>query len=286
MHTCIRNCDSYLRPNPALVADLHELIGKRLLCHCRLSEPCHGDALIAAVSELVFNVSSVDTTIQVGIFREPDEFAEAALGSGHLFEQHVELAAIIEGLRFRMSSSTSTIVQFRRAAVDRWRAHARSLSPRERELHSSLDPGVEKIMHGKSLLLLRDMLLDFKFPNANELIHYMSTGFPLAGPFPRTSIFPPVERLAVYDIPDLWASCEQIRAEVLASCRSSGDAELDDSLFAVTLKETENGWLEGPLGQCDLAALGAWVPSRRFAVRQGGKLHRSTIIPCRRSTPA
>ena len=63
-----------------------------------------------------------------------------------------------------------------------------------------------------------------------------------------------------------------IRDDVLASCRASGDPDLDRQLYAATCEEVSKGWLIGPLGQTDLDNLGLWLPSRRFAVKQGFKV--------------
>ena len=41
----------YSRDFEALLKALHRLAGKRLLCHCKLSEDCHGDCIVRAFRE-------------------------------------------------------------------------------------------------------------------------------------------------------------------------------------------------------------------------------------------
>lgn len=48
---CIERYEEYLRGNAKLLADLPELVGKRLGCWCK-PQPCHGDVLIKLMLEL------------------------------------------------------------------------------------------------------------------------------------------------------------------------------------------------------------------------------------------
>jgi len=46
--------EKWIRNNPELLADLHELQGKILGCWCKNGELCHGDILIKLVKERVY----------------------------------------------------------------------------------------------------------------------------------------------------------------------------------------------------------------------------------------
>ena len=171
-----------------------------------------------------------------------------------------------------MGASTAEVVSLRRSVLDHWRKRASALVGSEAAVHAAMDPAIRRILEGKNILLFKEMLHDIGFPAADDLAHYMTAGFPLAGEFPQTGVFPEQERTANFSVADLWASAAQIRAEVIAACRGSGDLALDEELFATTCEEAEKGWLRAPLSQVELAPLGSWVPSRRFGIRQGGKL--------------
>lgn len=263
---------AFLGTSPALLADLHELSGKRVVCHCSPSSPCHGDALIAAFADHLLDTPVTDATIVLGIFHDPLEFTDAALRLRHPFEAHMGSDAIVAGLRFRMTSSTQAVIDRRRAALAYWTDRARALADAEQHLHASLNPVVEKITANKKFLVFREMLLSIDFPSTYELVHHLSAGFPLVGDFPKTQVFPERLRPALFEVADLWKAAHQIRATVTASCSSSGDPELDLRLFDATVAEVSLGWLEGPFTEKDLDPLGIWIPSRRFAVVQGQKL--------------
>lgn len=46
----ITEYDTWIRGNEALLADLHELVGKSLGCYCA-PKPCHGDVLAQLIKE-------------------------------------------------------------------------------------------------------------------------------------------------------------------------------------------------------------------------------------------
>ena len=62
------------------------------------------------------------------------------------------------------------------------------------------------------------------------------------------------------------AQAPAIREEVLATCTSSGDKELDEKVYTATTDEASRGWLQGPLTEEQLSALGPWILSRRFGI--------------------
>ena len=264
--------DSMLRASPVLISCLPELLGKRLCCHCSPGRPCHADALIAAAGDYVLEAPTLETTIHVGIFRQPEEFARAALQLPHPFEEHASTDAVIEGLRFRMAHGMDEVAWVRREALQKWTARAKELEVQEQHLHDTMDPGVARVMQGKRILLLKEMMVDVGFPSAAALAHHLATGFPLAGEYPVTEVFPESRRDALFAVQDLWRDRKSIRQEVLAACRPSGDDDLDAMLYEATVAEVERGWLEGPLEAADVDQLGLWVPSRRFGIMQTGKL--------------
>ena len=85
VHECIAKFDSNLL---ALMAELLELSGKRLLCHCRRGAPSHADAIIGAFAEFVMNAPTHDATLQVGVYRDEVESAGEALKVDAFFEAH------------------------------------------------------------------------------------------------------------------------------------------------------------------------------------------------------
>ena len=160
----------------------------------------------------------------------------------------------------------------RRAALRHWRSRADRLHERELRLHEQMHPDVAKVMDGKRLLLMKEMLLSVGFERTDALIKHLVSGFPLAGAFPATGVLPPAARPAALSVEDLWRTARTTQRRTSESCRSTGDAQVDQEVYEATLAEKDRGWLDGPLSEEQLDAMGAWVPSRRFGVGQGVKL--------------
>ena len=54
------------RARPTLMSQLHQLSDIVLLCHCEISDPCHGDVLIKAWEEKFLNGGPRDTVEEAG----------------------------------------------------------------------------------------------------------------------------------------------------------------------------------------------------------------------------
>ena len=116
----IRRFRSMLQDSQNLQQQLHQLTGKVLLCHCSLSEPCHGDVLIQAWEDKFLS----------GAFLDEDEEAAQA-------EELFRAAALRQPVEEPESQSEEEAGQEPRGAG--WRGEGDPLmvgsSPVKRELH-------------------------------------------------------------------------------------------------------------------------------------------------------
>ena len=269
---CLARFDAYMRSSAGLRDHLGDLEGKRLLCHCRRGAPCHGDRIISFFRD-VFAASDPASSITVGVFHDPEQFAIAALRCAHPFESSDLPSPLLSSIRFRMTSSVKEVIEARCKAIEFWVGRAASLAGREAELHDQVDPEVERIIAKKRILLMGEMLAAVNFPTGKELVHYLSAGFPVVGKYPETGVFPPASRCAMFEPEDLWRRSRNARAEVAAEARGSGDPILDREVLEASLDEAAKGWLKGPIAPEVLdREIGCWVPSRRFGIRQGKKM--------------
>ena len=58
-----------------------------------------------------------------------------------------------------------------------------TLEADERKLHASIDPGVERIVHSKSILLFKRMLQDIQYDDM-EVVDILVNGVSLTGDLP------------------------------------------------------------------------------------------------------
>ena len=101
------------------MADITELRGKRLLCHCAVGARCHGDALIAAYTELLSD-SVIDASVNVGVFHGEAEFARQALQLSHPYEHHALTDDLRRGLLVRAQCSQEALVLHQDSFINRW----------------------------------------------------------------------------------------------------------------------------------------------------------------------
>jgi hypothetical protein len=85
----------------------------------------------------------------------------------------------------------------------RWSTRARELDAREQEFHASLHPDVKGSVGRKRLLLLRELLLEARFPGAEQVFDSMVHGFDVVGAVPASGVFPAWRREAVASIDSL-----------------------------------------------------------------------------------
>ena len=98
----------------------------------------------------------------------------------------------------------------------------------------------------------------------------LAFGTSLIGTVPRTGVFDQAFKPALSTQDELFDQAKASNLAILHSVRSSGDSELDDTVFSKTLEERDAGWLRGPV---DVKAMGPGsVLSRRFGLKQPNKV--------------
>ena len=150
----------------------------------------------------------------------------------------------------------------------KWPARASALARRERLLHEAMDPHVAKVLEGKNLLMLKEILHESGFRGADDFVNSMSKGFDVIDDLAPTGQFKPQPRRCALSKETLWSQSRQVRSGTPSSVGASGDAELDDEITKVTNEELEAGWLLGLFTEAELdCRLGLWLPAPRFGIR-------------------
>ena len=137
----------------------------------------------------------------------------------------------------------------------------------------SSPPHVHRILKNKNVALFKALLKECGHPD-HMLVEEMLQGSKLTGLLPKSNVFPSMPARAMISEQDLRKASVWVRPRVLGLTTGSGSPQLDSEVWAATLEEVAQGWLEGPVEpeQLDLLYPGGWVPARRFAVSQAEKL--------------
>ena len=207
---------------------------------------------------------------RVGVFYAPHEHVAAATTFAHPFSAlaaddttKVAVTRVLEWCPSRTRAHWQELLR-------KWPARSSALARRERLLHEAMDTHVAKVLEGKNLLLLREILHESGFRKADDLFNSMSKGFDVIGDLAPTSQFEPQPRRRALSKETLWSRSRQVRSGILSSVGASGDAELDDKVTKATKEGLEAGWLFGPFTEAELyCRLGLWLQAPRFGFRQG-----------------
>ena len=200
------------------------------------------------------------------MYRSCEAFVEAAVEAGHPVSKANRLPMVLQEAVDAISSKPSfQLAKERHATLSYWLDRAKTLSPAECCLHSSLPEALGKILAPKRLLLWKEMLIHYGYPDV-EVYDEVVDGIHLAGTAPTVPSFDPCFKPAKVSTQELADSAKASRGAMLSSIRSSGDPEIDAAVFEKTLEELSCGWLAGPFEASDLPADA--VISRRFGIRQ------------------
>lgn len=222
-----------------------------------------GDKLTMDVDEEKLKPSDL---AHFGVYRTGEQFVKAAVKAGHPIGKDTKLPAPLqEAVNFVASHSSYEVAKSRHSTLVYWLDRAKSLQDEEKRLHSNLPVSMQGILAPKRLMLWKDMMSYYGYPDC-EVFDEVVAGIDLAGPVIPVKSFDPCFKPAKVSVAELSRSSKASRVAMLSTIRSSGDGELDESVFAKTMEELECGWLEGPIDPCDLPD--GSVVSRRFGIKQ------------------
>ena len=165
--------------------------------------------------------------------------------------------------------SVHQIALERTEEVKRWVALSKELPNKERDLKSSIRPRLAEALKDKKLCLLKQLLEEAGHEDTG-LVEDIKRGFDLTGALPRSGVFNQKFRPASMTCEDLTKVSNLSREVLLESVQSSGDKEIDLSLFRTTLKEVEKSFIRGPINKEELPA-GSTL-TKCFPVKQKNKV--------------
>ena len=199
-----------------------------------------------------------------------DGFVAEAVRRGHpanFFDSLSE--SMMEAIRKNALLKPSQVVSFRANWFKRWTARALELRGEEKRLMDALPPHRRKVLQGKRLVLLREILQDAGYPDV-KLAEDIAAGFDLVGETERSEAMPDHLLPATISIDELLDTAPGANRGIYHSTKSCGDPQVDEQLWEKTAKELADGWLVGPLPISSVESEGRL--SRRFPIVQGGKV--------------
>ena len=104
--------------------------------------------------------------LTLGIPREPADFLEKAVQAGHPRSIAIHLPdAVKDVLDKNFSGDEYKLAKERASFLWKWSNRAKELAVDEKRLHESMPEHLRHLLHGKRLLLLKEVLEDLKYPD-------------------------------------------------------------------------------------------------------------------------
>ena len=117
--------------------------------------------------------------ISIGIPRSPIDFCNRSFLAGHPRSIAVHLSQQVQdALNANFFDEPHVVAKKRAVFFAKWSRRAAELRGRESEVLRSCPEHVEKIMKGKNLQLLREILVDLEYPD-KTLVDDLCSGFKL-----------------------------------------------------------------------------------------------------------
>ena len=123
-----------------------------------------------------------------GVHWEPSEFLEKAREVGHPLSPGLALPAELAQCIDSCATGGALLISKKRLEFFRfWNKRAREFQDEEVQLRTNMDPGVEKVVKGKKLVLFKDMLKHYNYPDSGVLDELVN-GASLIGDVDTTNI--------------------------------------------------------------------------------------------------
>ena len=205
--------------------------------------------------------------ISIGIPRSPIHFCNRSFLAGHPRSIAVHLSQVQDALNANFFDEPHVVAKKRAVFFAKWSKRAAELRGRESEVLHSCPEHVEKIMKGKNLQLLREILVDLEYPD-KALVDDLCSGFKLTGWLPKSGVFPGRIKHPEYDVKTLKVLAKGLNKSILAQIKNTEVDEVAESTWATTLEEEKLGWIWRDPDQ----ELDNKVIAKRFGLQQKNKI--------------
>ena len=154
-----------------------------------------------------------------------ESFIQEAMDRGHPASLFDGLASgVRQAIQQNVKKDPAEIAKLRASFLRKWTTRAVQLEAEEKVLHDGLPKHRQKILQGKGLLVLKEMLDEMHFPDRN-LVDDIVNGFDLVGTAGAEGLLPPDFQPAALSIADLeegvqeqQGNCELLQVEWHGEC--------------------------------------------------------------------
>ena len=238
------------------------------LCQCSLDTLPAGAQLLHMHTSVKQGDGSSSCVSVWGIPYNPCEFIQAALKSVHPAVAAAKVPEpLLSAIRESKKCNPEILAKTRTDTLKQWAMRAKALESEEERFKSGLHPDVAKILAPKRLLLWKELMARYSYPDTG-VFDLITSGVSLTGEVENSGLFNSVNKPATLSVQQLREEADNITDETLAQVRPQSP-EIDQTVLRKTLQEVENGWLTGPIPRHLVPQ--SSVVCRRFGLCQEGR---------------
>ena len=207
--------------------------------------------------------------VHVGVPSDPDTFLERAISAGHprSLDQYVD-PQIKDMIFSNFVGEPVELAKRRIGFFKHYLQRASELSSEEERLRASMPEHVKKLVGNKRLVLWREMLSDYGYPDTN-LIDDIACGFKLSGWMPKSDVFKKRAKRPSMSLETLKRLSKSLNAATCKNMETRQDADLEEATWGETVTEIDKGWvwLDASNDSSQTRFVG-----RRFGIKQSSKI--------------
>ena len=163
-----------------------------------------------------------------------ESFIQEALARGHPSNICGELAPLVlKAVDDNLNKSPECLIMFRAKWLKKWIKRAQELEDDEKALHLSMPPHRRRILVGKRILLLKEIIKDMEYPDP-QIADLIANGFDLIGTCGGRNVLPQDFQPAVLIAQDLETHAEASNKAILFSTKSAGEEYVNTELWKKT----------------------------------------------------
>ena len=210
-----------------------------------------------------------DEWIYKAVFGLPwscEQFVQRAAQAGHPAKANHAVPRDLQlALDKHLEWDEETLVNYRMHWCRKWIVRAKELEEAEKLDAASRPEHVRAATSGKRVVLTQ-ILSSIEYED-EHVLDLLRIGSPLAGEIPKCEAFEDLYKPCMMTMAQLLREAPKRNQAIMASCKSTGDLQVDRQLLQETRDELAKGWAVGPFAEVPEGC----VLSRRFALVQKNK---------------
>lgn len=249
----------------------------------KLLAPHLGGKLLEEVDDNKDDVQMVGYN-KVGFLHTPKQFLSMAKTVSHPMDSADHLEQVTrDALDFLLRYPQHLVEVERKKNLLQARLWSKQLEQQEKDLHSSMEVSLEKVLKPKKLLLWEKLLQHYGYDDM-AVVELMTKGVSLVGMHDSPECYPPLVRPATLTESDLRSSSVWRRKAIVGKNREHPDPDHINHLEETATDEVAAGYVEGPFhSEKEVSEhLGSsnWSVIRRFVLVQGAEQKLRPIDDC------